>query len=300
MTMFKKWASIALVALLAFAAIAVPAGSASAETGSGKTVVTLGADLSQDQRQALLQEMGVDSNVQTINVGINDIRKYLNTGSSNGPAPSDNKAYSSARITIMDGGNGIQVKAKNVTRVTEQMYANALITAGIQDAQVYVTSPHPVTGTAALTGVMMAFEKATNKQISQDQRNVANEEMKQTSQLGQKVGGDKAADFMNQVKEEIAKQQPKSQDEVRDIVVNVGRDLNINLNNQDINNITNVMFQFSQLDNIDWSALQGQLQGLKGDLQKNFQNIIDSPEAQGFFDKLMNWIKDFFSSLFSG
>ncbi|SDW22997.1 Uncharacterized protein YpuA, DUF1002 family [Marininema mesophilum] len=297
MIKIKKWASIALIALLAFAAVAVPAGKASAET-TGKTVVTLGADLSQDQRQSILQEMGVNSDVQTINVGISDIRKYLNTGSGNGPVPSNNNAYSSARITTMDSGNGIQVKAKNVTRVTEQMYANALVTAGVKDAQIYVTAPEPVTGTAALTGIMMAFEKATNQQISQDQRQVANDEIKQTSDLGQKVGQDKAADFMTKVKEQIAQQQPKSQEDVQNIVTNVGRDLNINLNNQDINNITNVMFQFSQLDNIDWNSLQGQLEDIKGDLQKNFQNIINSQEAQGFLDKILNYIKDFFNNLF--
>ncbi|MFC4075660.1 DUF1002 domain-containing protein [Salinithrix halophila] len=292
----NKFVLVALILSLAFGSFALP-GGASAESQTGKTVVTLGADLSQSQRQSLLQEMNVDSNVETIDVSIADIRNYLHGGQSGGtPAAGDNKAYSSARITLQDSGNGIQVKANNVTRVTEQMYANALLTAGIQDAQVYVTSPEPVTGTAALTGIMMAFEKASNKQISQEQRQVANEEMKRTSELGQQIGDqNKAADFMNKVKEEIAKQQPKSEEEVRQIVVNVAGDLNINLNNQQIQNVTNVMHDFSKLD-IDWGALSGQLDQLKGNLQKGL-DWAKSEEAQGFFDQLLNWLSDLFSSL---
>ncbi len=46
------------------------------------------------------------------------------------------------------------------------MYANALVTAGVENAEVDITAPFNVSGTAALTGVMKAFEKATGKQIS--------------------------------------------------------------------------------------------------------------------------------------
>ncbi|OYD09056.1 DUF1002 domain-containing protein [Paludifilum halophilum] len=290
----KKWSLFALIGILLFAAVA-PQG-ASADAVSGETVVTLGADLTPDQRESILQEMNVDSNVETINVSIADIREYLHgKKSGNAPASGDNKAYSSARITLTESGNGIQVQATNVTRVTEQMYANALLTAGVKDAQVYVTSPKPVTGTAALTGIMMAFEKASDQSISQEQREVANEEMARTSELGQKIGDqEKAADFMTQVKDEIAKKQPENKEEVREIVINVAGDLNINLNNQDTQNITNVMYKFSQL-NIDWGSFGDQLNRLKEDLNKAF----DTEQAQGFFDKFFAWLSDFFSSIFS-
>jgi uncharacterized protein YpuA (DUF1002 family) len=289
----KKWSLFVLIGLFLFAAVLPQTASADAVTGGGKTVVTLGADLTQQERQSLLQEMGADSNVETINVSIADIQQYLGKGSGSGAAGPDNKAYSSARITLTGSGSGIKVKANNVTQVTEQMYANALLTAGVKDADVYVTSPKPVTGTAALTGIMMAFEKASNHQISQEQRQVANDEMLQTSQLGQKIGDkDKAAAFMTQVKEEIAKQQPQTEQEVRDIVVNVAGDLNVNLNDQDINNITNVMYKFSQL-NIDWDALGSQLNDLKGQLDK----VLNSEEAQGFFDQLLAWLKELWNSI---
>ncbi|SDB97612.1 Uncharacterized protein YpuA, DUF1002 family [Melghirimyces thermohalophilus] len=289
----KKGTLLALIGLFMLAAVLPQPVSADAVTG--ETVVTLGADLTPAQEQSVRQEFGVDANVESIEVGIEDIQQYLHGKSSttSGSAGGDNKAYSSAKITLTDSGNGINVQANNVTQVTEQMYANALLTAGVQDADVQVTSPKPVTGTAALTGIMMAFEKAADQQISQEQRQVANEEMKQTSQLGQKIGDkEKAAQFMTQVKDEIANKQPKSEEEVRDIIVNVAGDLNINLNDQDIQNITQVMFQFSQL-NIDWDSLGNQLEKLKGSLGE----LAQSEEAQGFFDKILAWLSDLFSSL---
>lgn len=295
----KKWSRFALIGLFLFA-VTLPQ-TVSADAVAGDSVVTLGADLTQEQRQSLLQEMNVDPDVETIDVSIDDIRTYLQggTGGTGSSGGGDNKAYSSAKITLAEKGTGIRVKAHNVTRVSEQMYANALLTAGVTDAEVYVTSPKPVTGTAALTGIMMAFEKVSNKEISQEQRQVANEEMLRTSELGQKIGDkDKAAQFMTEVKEQIAEKKPESKEEVRDIIINVAGDLNINLNNQDITNITNVMYNFSQLD-IDWNSFGDQLNKLKGQLE----NLVNSEEAQGWFDQFMAWLSDLFDSIanaFSG
>ncbi|MGF7086323.1 uncharacterized protein YpuA (DUF1002 family) [Kroppenstedtia sanguinis] len=289
----KKWSLFALIGIFLFAT-ALPQ-TVSADAVAGDSVVTLGADLTQEQRQSILQEMKADSGVETIDVSIDDIRKYLQggTGGSGNSGGGDNNAYSSAKITLAEKGTGIRVKANNVTRVSEQMYANALLTAGVTDAEVYVTSPKPVTGTAALTGIMMAFEKVSNTEISQEQREVANEEMNRTSELGEKIGDkDKAAQFMTEVKENIADKKPQSKEEVRDIVVNVAGDLNINLNNQDITNITNVMYNFSQLD-IDWKSFGDQLDKLKGQLE----GLVNSEEAQGWFDQFTAWLSDLFSSL---
>ena len=38
------------------------------------------------------------------------------------------------------------------------MYINALATAGVKDASVYVTAPFSVSGTPALTGIIKAYE----------------------------------------------------------------------------------------------------------------------------------------------
>ncbi|GGA41297.1 hypothetical protein GCM10007416_12860 [Kroppenstedtia guangzhouensis] len=264
---------------------------ASADAVAGETVVTLGHDLTPQQKNQILQEMNVNSDVKTITVTNQEEHRYL--GKYLNRATIGNRALSSAKITLEKQGTGIKVQTHNITTITEKMYANALITAGVNDAEVYVTAPMQVSGTAGLTGILKAFETASDQNISEEQKQVANEEMVRTSELGKKLGdNDKAAQFMTRVKEEIADKKPDSPEQVRDIIVNVAGDLNIHLNNQEINNITNMMYKFSQLD-IDWDHFSNQLEKLKG----NLGQVVDSKEAQGFFDKLWAWLSNLIDSL---
>lgn len=264
---------------------------ASADAVAGETVITLGHDLNPQQKEQILQEMNVASDVETITITNQEEHRYL--GKYLNRATIGNRALSSAKITLAKQGSGIKVKTNNITTITEQMYANALTTAGVTDAEVYVTAPMQVSGTAGLTGILKAFETAADQNISEEQKQVANEEMVRTSELGEKLGdNEKASQFMTEVKEKIADKKPESKEQVRDIIVNVAGDLNINLNNQEIDNVTNVMYKFSQLD-IDWDQFSNQLEKLKG----NLDQIVDSKEAQGFFDKLWAWISDLFNSL---
>lgn len=70
----------------------------------------------------------------------------------------------------------MEVQTHNISRITDEMYLNALMTAGVKDAKVYVTAPFEVSGTAALTGLMKAYETTSGEKISEDVKKVANEE----------------------------------------------------------------------------------------------------------------------------
>lgn len=72
------------------------------------------------------------------------------------------------------------------------MYLNALMTAGVKDAKVYVTAPFEVSGTAALTGLIKAYEVSSDEAISEDVKQVANQELVTTSELGDKIGNENA------------------------------------------------------------------------------------------------------------
>ncbi|GGE18087.1 hypothetical protein GCM10011571_19860 [Marinithermofilum abyssi] len=279
----------ALMGILLFSFVMPTA--ASADAVAGETVVTLGQDLTPQQKEQIKQEMGVDNNARVIEVTNQEEHKYL--GNYLDASTIGTRALSSAKITLADPGTGIKVKTHNITTITETMYANALITAGVKDADVYVTAPMKVSGTAGLTGIIKAFETATGQQVSEEQKQVANEEMVRTSELGEKIGDkQKAAEFMMKVKEEIAKQQPQTAEEVRDIIVNVAGDLNINLNDQDINQLTQLMNKFSQL-NIDWDALTSQVNKLQGQLDK----VLNSPETQNFLEQLFAWLSELWNSI---
>ncbi|MCS1351522.1 DUF1002 domain-containing protein [Mechercharimyces sp. CAU 1602] len=290
--MKKKWISALLTLAMVFTFVPT---IVHADAVVGETVVTLGQNLTQEQRSAMLQEMGVnEKDVQVIEVTNAEEHQYL--GDYMSKATIGTRALSSAKITLAETGTGITVETKNISTITEMMYSNALITAGVKDADVYVTAPFPVSGTAGLTGVIKAFESATDKKISEEQKQVANEEMVRTSEIGEQIGDtEKAAELIMRVKEEIAEQQPQSPEEIKQIIINVAGDLNINLTEQNINDLTNLMDKFSQLD-IDWDQLSSQLDQFK---EKWGDALQSAEEAKGFFDKLINWLSNLLDSLTS-
>lgn len=289
MKLWRKSGVLLLITLLAFA-IVVP-HQASADKIVEQTVVTLGADLTESQRTAILNEMNAGSDVKTVEVTNEEEHKYL--GKYMSKETIGTKAISSAKITLNDNGKGISVKTKNITHITEAMYANTAITAGIKDADIFVTAPFKVSGTAGLTGIIKAFEEATGKKIDEDQKQVANEELVRTQELADKINDNtKAVQFMNRLKEEIAKEKPETTEEYRDIVINVSNEFNLNLDNSTINNLVNFSQNFSKLD-IDWDAITEQFDKLSSDIK----GIITSEKTQGIIDTILEWLGDLFSTI---
>lgn len=288
----KRWKKIGMFALAAITAVSLLVPSvASADAVVGETVVTLGKDLTGTQREAILQEMGVGSDVRTIEVTNEEEHQYL--GKYISKATIGRRAISSAKIVLADSGKGISVKTNNITTITPSMYANAAITAGIKDADIYVTAPFKVSGTAGLTGIIKAFETATGQKIDENKKQVANEEIVRTSEVAQQIGDpNKAAQFMNRVKEEIAKQNPQTPEEYKDIIVNVSNEFNINLNEQTINQLVQFAQNFSQL-NIDWDQLSSQIENLRGDINK----ILNDEQTRGIIDSILEWLGEFFKAM---
>lgn len=293
MKLLSKLSLVTLSLLTAFT-IALPTG-AFADAVEGDTVVTLGKDLTLQQQDSILAEMKVPSNVKKIYVTNQEEHQYL--GKYMSAATIGTHALSSAKITIAAPGSGISVKTNNITTITDAMYANAAITAGVKDADIYVTAPIRVSGTAGLTGIIKAFEQATGKQISENQKQVANQEIVTTQDVAKDIGGNsqtagnQAAQFMNNLKQEIANQNPKTPEEYRDIIVNVAGDLNINLNQTTINQLVQYGQAFSTL-NIDYDQLSDQISKLRGSLSD-----VLSVNPQGFFDTIFEWLGSLFSAI---
>ncbi|MFC4547225.1 DUF1002 domain-containing protein [Paenactinomyces guangxiensis] len=288
----KSWKKIGIFVLAAFTAVSILMPSiASADAVVGETVVTLGKDLTGTQRDSILQEMQVPSDVKIIEVTNEEEHQYL--GKYISKATIGTRAISSAKIVLADSGKGISVNTKNITTITPSMYANAAITAGIKDADIYVTAPFKVSGTAGLTGIIKAFETATGQKIDENKKQVANEEIVRTSEIAEQIGDpNKAAQFMNRVKEEVAKEQPKTQEEYKDIIINVSNEYNINLNEQTINQLVQFSQNFSEL-NIDWDQLSAQFESLRGDINK----ILNDEQTQGIIDSILEWFGDLFSAI---
>lgn len=274
-----------LALLLAVTVFMMPTASF-ADIIEGESIVTLGESLSEQQKQELLKEMKAPKDATIITVSNAEEHKFLE-----GIVPKaqiGTRAISSSMITYTKPGSGLIVRSKNINWVTDAMYTNALITAGVKDAEIHITAPFKVSGTAALTGLMKAYETASNKQIPEEVKKVANEEMVQTAQLGDKIGEEKAVQLVAKIKEEIAKEQPKTTEDLRSLIKKIADQLGITLTDEQLDNLVALFDKMKNL-NIDWNQVGSQLNKAK----EHVSAFLGSEEGQSFLDK----VKDFFSSI---
>ena len=274
-----------LMSVILAVSILIP-GIASADMQRGDMVVTLGENLTEEQKKLLLAEMDAPKDVEIVTVSNAEEHKYLDGKISKRLIGT--KALSSSSITIAAKDSGITVKTKNINWVTEDMYKNALLTAGLKDAEIYVTAPFEVSGTAALTGLIKAYEVTTDTKISEEQKQAANEEMVETAKLGDQIGTEEATTLVETIKEEIAVNPPQNDEELRTIIVQAAEKLGITLTEAQIQSLIDLFNKLQDLG-IDWNKVGEQLNAAKDKVT----DYLKSEEGQSFLDKL----KAFFVSL---
>lgn len=242
-------------------------------------VVTLGADLTEEQRTSMYTYFGTSADqVTTIEVNNTQERQYLE-----GIAPEaqiGTKTYSCAYVEPTTSG-GIQVKTANLTYVTSSMIASTLTTSGVENCNVVASAPFAVSGTGALTGIMLAYEKATGTTLNEDQKETATQELVTTTDLADSVGQDAATDIINDVKEEVISDNITDPDEIQETISDAAEDAGVSLTDDQIAQITDLMEQISQYD-YDVKSLEKTLNNLSG-------------EDKGFISNIVSSIKDFFT-----
>ncbi|MCR1933148.1 DUF1002 domain-containing protein [Clostridium tepidum] len=286
----KKVISKLLILVFTFS-LMISASSVNKVHADAFKVVTLGADLSNEQKEQMLKYFGVttkEANVIEVNKEEED--KYLAGIATRNQIGT--KSISCAYVEPTDKG-GLNISTNNIYWVTESMIRNALITAGIENANVKVGSPFNVSGTAALTGILKGFETSKGgKKIDEKKKKVANEEMVVTGNLGEKIGQDEAANLINEVKKEVIKEKPKTEKEIKNIVKDTTDKYEYKLNDEDMQKITALMDKINGLD-LDFKQIKNQLDQVSNKLK----DVVTSEEAKGFFRKLWEGIKNFFDSI---
>lgn len=266
-----------------------------ADMAEGDMIITLGENLTEEQKNMLLSEMNAPENAQILTVSNEEEHKYL--GNYIAKSLIGTRAISSSSITIGSTGTGLEVQTKNINWVTDEMFINALITAGVKDAKIYITAPISVSGTAALTGLIKAYEVSTDKVIPEEVKQAANEEMVETAKLGETVGQENAAALIAKVKEEIAKNAPETEAEIQALVEQAASELGVSLSEQEMTSLVDFFNKLKDL-NIDWNQVGEQINIAKDKIS----NFLASEEGQGFLESikqffihLFDWIKAFFA-----
>ncbi|CAI9387973.1 DUF1002 domain-containing protein [Niallia sp. Sow4_A1] len=274
------------ILLLILAFLLVLPIPAYADVAVGDMIVTLGENLTTEQKQLLLTEMNAPEDAEIITVSNQEEHQYL--GNYISKSLIGTRAISSSAITIGDKDTGIQVTTKNINWVTDEMYINALITAGVKDAKIYITAPIEVSGTAALTGIIKAYEVSTDTVIPEDVKQAANEEMVETANLGEDIGQEEATALMAKIKEQIAEEKPQTVEEVQTIIQDSAKELNITLTDEQLQSLISFFNKLKEL-NIDWNQVGNQLSEAKDKLT----GYLESEEGKSFLSK----IKEVFASI---
>ncbi|MHC0037072.1 DUF1002 domain-containing protein [Pseudoneobacillus sp. C159] len=259
---------------------------AMADAAEGDVIITLGENLTEGQKQQVLNKLSPPENAEIISVSNKEERKYL--GNLIPKAQLGTRAISSSSITYTKKGSGLNVETENINWVTDEMYLNSLITAGVKDANIKVVAPFEVSGTAALTGLIKAYEISSNEVIPDEIKQIANQEMVETAKLGDSIGPENAAALIAKIKEQVAKNTPETDAELRDIILQAAKELGIELTEAQIQSLIELFNKMKEL-NIDWNSVGEQLNQAKEKITK----FLQSEEGKSFLAKL----KDFFVSL---
>ena len=240
-------------------------------------VVTLGADLSEDQKNTMLRYFKVDSSqVQIIYVTNQDERDHL---SSYVPLEQIGTRTVSCAYVKPTTSGGIKVRTANLNWVTCNMIASSLSTSGVTNCEVVAACPFEVSGTGALTGIQMAYETASGKKLDETKKELATEEMVVTGNLADSVGQNDATTVINQAKMQVIADNVQNADDIYNIVVNISNNNNVSLTDDELNTIVSLLTQIAQ-QNYDYSEMQETLERVNDNVtgQADESTAADSSE----------------------
>lgn len=222
------------------------AGSVNPVFADASKVVTLGADLTDAQKQTMMKYFNVSSDqVQVMTITNQDEHNHLDN-----IAPQEqigSHTLSCAYVKPTQSG-GIKVRTANLNWVTGNMIATTLSTSGVKNCEVVAACPMEVSGTGALTGIQMAYEKASGEKLDETKTKLANQEIVTTGELADKVGKNEATTVVNQSKMDVIQNNVQNADEIQNIVINVAEQNNISVSQDDIDKIVSLLEQIAQQD----------------------------------------------------
>ena len=333
----KKTVSVILALLLSMA-LSVPALADAAspevitfggsETSSSETkdkskpYLALGQDLTQDQLAVVLSAMGLSgtdiSGYNIVYVTNAEEHQYLDQYIS--PSVIGTRSLSSVLVKPAESGHGINVSTYNINYCTTGMYKNALLTAGVENADIIVAAPTSISGTAALIGALKAYADMKDEKLDEDALDASLIELVTTGQIEDALNGASKEDveaMIAFIKAEIAGKDLNSREEIDAAVRKAIKDYNEmenanwSLSEDEINQIVDLMVKIKALG-IDYNTLLDQA----SDIYEKFGDKLSADDLSslaargvaesikekvgGVFTGIYEGVKGFFSKLFVG
>lgn len=269
-------------------------------TEKDKPYLALGANLNDEQRNTVLSLMGIDpanlDQYQVVTVTNEEEHQYLDEYLD--ASVIGTRALSSVVIVKRDKGEGIHISTKNISYCTVGMYKNALATAGLEDADVIIAGPFPLSGTAALIGAMKAYADMEEEEIDTESLDAAMNEIVVTGELNESLGDDvQTEEFIAYVKQKVVEGGLESKEKIQQALAEACDKFEISLSDSEKERITALMQKIGSLDiNIDSLLEQaGSIYDSLKDMESS-SGILSKIAA--FFRELLEAIINFFKNLF--
>ena len=230
-----------------------------------KPYLALGANLSAEQQATVLALMGIDAS-QLANydvVYVNNAEEHQYLDSYIDSSKIGTKSLSSVVIVERKDGNGINISTNNISYCTVGMYKNALATAGIENADIIVAAPFPISGTAALVGIFKAYTEMTGDEIDEENIDAALHELVVTGALEDSTGvdADEIEGMIAYVKQAVVEHDMTDEAEIREAIAEGCEKFDVTLTEDEINEIVQLMLKISDLD-LDLDSLLNSAQSI--------------------------------------
>ena len=287
MKMKKLISALLAVCLLAGAvpALAVDAGEARA---------VIGANLTDEQIADVYKNFGISrGDVTELRVTNADERKYL-SGYVDDSVIGTN-SISCVYIEVLDEGEGLDVTTSNINWCTSQMYVSALATAGITHAKIIVAAPFEVSGTAALTGVYMAYEDITGEELDETAKLVSTQELTLTAELADKIGSYDSVEIVNELKLLLGETRNMTDEQLRAEIVSIASDLGVTLTDTQINQLISLC---RSLEKLNPDELKAKVESVQNTIAKLGQAKETVSNFLTGVKNVWNSIVDFFKNIF--
>ena len=261
-------------------------------------VVTMAADLTPQQQEAILKYFGVNdkNEVEIVDVNNQDERHYLEGVASE--AQIGRKTYSCCYIEPTESGKGVNVRTANLTYVTASMISSTLITAGVKDANVLAAAPFKVSGTGALTGCFKAFEQATGEKLDEEKKELATEEIVTTGKLGDQYSPEVAAGMVNDMKADVIKNGTSDKTQIAETINNISNNYNIKLTDDNKQELEALLAKIAEQD-YKYKELEASLNHVAEGVSQQLDELGIDAKTSAPSGIIYN-IKNFFVNIFDG
>ena len=256
--------------------------SVTAAYADNSATVVVGADLSADDINTVYSTFGITrGSVPELYVTTSEEHALLD-----GFVSADvigSRSVSCVFVRILPPGSGVSVRTSNITWCSPEIYRNVLVTAGITDADVIITSPFPVSGTAALAGIYKAYEITSGVTISQELRDITTQELTISGELAQQIGSMDTAEIVNALKLILNETVNMTDEELSAQIDAIAAQYNVSLNDSQKSKLIALCRSMEALDSENLAAKVESLKQTISTIGQTTQQLSQYAETAGEF-----------------